>query len=286
MTVASCTGFPVDQPDVVTVHTDSRQEARLVLRAALRLEGRILCGEQPVSGARIEARVGTESYGRAISGADGSFRLDALPPGKKVDLAVHHDAYERAVERSVRPGKDPVVISLIPGLQVGGVVRLPDDTPVPHALVEVIAGRSRSRLLTADANGRFLAGGLPKAELKLRVLESGLGLLVSKLVPAAAGERDHRLIAIRGEAITGMVYRPDGSAADRVRVTAIAEGGRVAASAWVDRPGSGYALRGLEPGLYTVRAERDPRGGEPRLTGEVAGVSTGSRKIEFRLTCP
>jgi len=269
--------------DAVTVHTNAKQEVRLVLRAALQLKGRILSGDQPVSGAQIEARAGTVSHGWAISRADGSFQLDALPPGKRVDLVVRHDAYKRARESGVQPGRDPIVISLDPGIQVGGMVQLPDGTPVPDALVEVIAGTVRARLVMSDTDGRFLAGGLPKAEVKLRVLESGLGLLVSEPVRASAGARDHKLIVIRGGSITGMVRLPDGSAADRVRVTAIAEGGRVAASAWVDRPGSGYALRGLAPGSYTVRAERDPRRDDPRLTGEVPAVPAGSRNIEIRL---
>ncbi|MHC5032910.1 MAG: carboxypeptidase regulatory-like domain-containing protein [Planctomycetota bacterium] len=270
-------GFVAHAP---TAPTDG-EPVRVVLRAAASLRGRVVADGRPVAGAVVDAQAG-DATGFARTRADGRFVLDALPPEAKVDLVVRHDAYREAAVRGADPQKEQTV-ELESGVRIGGTVVLPDGTPVPGAYVEVLAGAGAARTVVCDARGTFRAGGLPEGELKVRVLESGQGLLRTQAAPATAGDERMRLVVERGESITGRVLLADGRPAAEVRIVARRRDGSVAASAWIDRAGQGFALRGLATGAYDLRADRDPRPNRPAAHATLPNVPAGTAGVELRL---
>jgi protocatechuate 3,4-dioxygenase beta subunit len=270
-----CRGHFADAQDV---HTGAKKEARVVVGEETRLTGRVLCSGEPVPGARITASMAGATLGWATSRVDGSFVLGPVPPDARVELTVRHDGY-RTNRRPNTPVSGEVVIELESGVQVGGTVELLDGTAVPGALVEVLANGNRARLAQADGTGKFMAGDLPEGELGVRVLESGMGLLVSEPMPVTARDLNVRVIAARGESITGMVLGQGGAPASGVRVQALDGQGRVVATAWVGRRGSGYALRGLSQASYTLRAQCE----ETAARAERAGIAAGDKGVELKL---
>ena len=63
-----------------------------------------------VAGATIEARVAGAAVGWASSREDGDFVVEALPPGKPVDLVVRHDGYEEARRTGVESGEKTITV--------------------------------------------------------------------------------------------------------------------------------------------------------------------------------
>jgi len=259
-----------------TIVAAGKQDVRIACAEMARLTGRVLAGAQGVAGAQVQVSGANGTTSGAVSRADGSFAIDGLDAEEALVVVVYHDGYREARRADVRPGSE-LVLELEAGIQIGGTVVLEDKSPVPGALVEVRPEKGSTRIVTAGADGGFVAGGLPEGRIHVVVLESGQGLLSDGSVDAMAGDLSLQLVARRGQSITGMVFDAVGEPAGEVMVLAKDGEGRVVASAWVDRPGQGFALRGLAQGSYTVEAE------SKGVKAIATRVAAGAGGVELRL---
>jgi hypothetical protein len=153
------------------------------------------------------------------------------------------------------------------GVAEGRVVHR-DGRPAPEALVRV-ASAEHGATARAGADGRFSLA----APAGSYVLSASLGELAGaadRPVAIAAGATAAAPEVRLGPAasLAGEVARPDGRAAAGARVTVLAHGSRAQVATAVAGPAGRFAVGGLAPGAYDVRAE-DP----PASPAWIAGVT-------------
>ena len=161
-------GFLVDPVILPALGEDEARGERdlgdVVLAKGRTLTGRVATvdGGKPVEGAALEATWRKEPTGgsmgqeRAVSGADGSFRIDGILPGREVTLAAKKEGFApRTVQ--VSPDADSVDVLLgrggrVRGRACGTAWELPSMAVWygPHGEV---SNRNQVRL---DASGRFV----------------------------------------------------------------------------------------------------------------------------------
>lgn len=136
----------------------------LVLRRGRTLEGRVATagGGKPVEGAALEAtwrKDGKGSLGQewGVSGADGSFRIEGILPGREVALTAKKDGFAPRTVR-VSPDADSVDVLLgkggrVRGRACGTAWELPSIVVWYGSADGHYANRNQARL---DASGRFV----------------------------------------------------------------------------------------------------------------------------------
>ncbi|MHB8800528.1 MAG: carboxypeptidase regulatory-like domain-containing protein [Thermoanaerobaculia bacterium] len=134
----------------------------VVLRAGRTLAGRVAKadGGEPVAGATLEAswsgrESGSHGSVRGVSEADGSFRLEAIPPGREVTLTARKGKFAPKT-LAISPETDSVDVLLSRGGRVSGRVC---GTPWELGAAAVWYGRdggySNRNQATVDSAGRF-----------------------------------------------------------------------------------------------------------------------------------
>jgi hypothetical protein len=123
---------------------------------------------QPVAGAQVEARPVSGTWGApweaeagvvaAVTDKKGAFRLDGLPAETQT-VSAGARGYGRATRQSVLPGSR-VELFLFPGASLRGVVKGPQNQPLPGVVVRLEGGArsffgARLASRTTDAAGRF-----------------------------------------------------------------------------------------------------------------------------------
>lgn len=138
----------------------------------------VACASDALSAADFErGRRGTldglaRAGARAMSGPDGTFRLDDVPAGERRLVAVHAErpaALSRAFRVPAGGLARGVEVEMEPadgGTTIDGVVLAPDGTPVPHAPFQVRSPAS-SYQLRAGLDGRFEFRALDRRPVEL-----------------------------------------------------------------------------------------------------------------------
>ncbi|WP_309894535.1 carboxypeptidase regulatory-like domain-containing protein [Archangium sp.] len=140
-------------------------------------------------------------YAEAVTGGDGTFVLEGLPPGSFTLWALGEQG---AVSRTAVPaGGEGVELRLGEGVTLEGLV-FGEEAPLPEARVTVIhVGHTRFFDARTDADGRFRIGPLPASRYLLAISAEGWmpGLFTSEMLD----EPESRLELFRPRRITGRV---------------------------------------------------------------------------------
>lgn len=194
----------------------------------------------------------------ATSGPDGAFVLENLDR-KNYSLVAELDEYAQTRKEHVAGGTQSVALVLDDGLPLAGVVRDPDDEPVPAytLLVTRRQGVIREIVTTRsviDPRGRFEVR-VAKGDYELLV--SATGWAPSAPVAASAGTTDARIQLGAGGTLVGAVVDADsGAPIEYARIMREgADGGASAQPAnagTVTRPDGTFELTGIPAGPFTI----------------------------------
>jgi protocatechuate 3,4-dioxygenase beta subunit len=197
----------------------------LVLRRPAKVSGRIVASGRAVSDANISiyylSADGLDGRldpfvtdGVAKSGADGSFALDKVAPGRlRLLIEAKEHALAESRELYLEPGEtlEDLVIDLAPSATVYGEVVDTAGNPVRAELVLRGGPLARSRKVTADTSGTYAFHNVPAGTFILEATASGYRTEKIDAVEAAADEPtsvDVVMEAAKG--IFGRVVDPNG----------------------------------------------------------------------------
>jgi len=235
------------------------------------------------SGASDWSQQGDDRLDAAITKADGSFELAALPAGSFRFIATHADhapGTSALVTLDGRTAQTGVTITLAEGAAVRGKVVDARNQPVVSARVRIGegGGNRRNRMLFdaprqafTDASGAFEIKGLPRKELTAVAMhETGASKAVD--VDATHGDvNDVKLTLDVTGTISGVVVDPGGQPVEGVQVSAGPDfrdnRTRIDFSQWRLRgfpqeltdAGGHFTLTGLAPGSYRLSASHTAR---------------------------
>ncbi|RKG88488.1 hypothetical protein D7V88_14200 [Corallococcus terminator] len=172
----------LDAP-VVSIAGGVVRDARIRLGPGAWLEGRVVerSSGTPVEGASVDLRRsgGDEDVGRALSDAEGHFRLRGLAPGS-YDASVSAPGFSSIVRYGLTVGAGehfPVELMLPRTGAVEGQVRDTRGSPVAQARVSRLApGSDADRVMgeaRTDATGHYRLEGLPPGWMSLSARREG-----------------------------------------------------------------------------------------------------------------
>jgi hypothetical protein len=220
----------------------------------------------PVASARVDVSPHGFSgdSGRAVTGADGKFRIEGLPPGD-YDVVVNAEGYgERSERANVIAGQSfSVSVALDGAGSVEGTVRDPAGHPLEGVLV--VAGAQEAR---ADADGHFRLDGVPAGRTWVRARRDANATGVGQGTEVKPAETAHLDLTL-GETghLQGHVRNASGASLDThaLRVTCSARARNTSSEvAFVPVDVDGTFQQDLVAGTYTCWAadgtNRGPRG--------------------------
>ncbi len=228
---------------------------------------------------------------REATDADGSFRLEDVPPGT-VRLSAWGSAgsLQLLVEK-LQPGetREGVVLQVAAGVRVSGVVVDPDGAPVPGRNLTLTpsgdpnGGANRSA--TTDAQGRFTFENAPAGKVQIQVSElseEGYGQNVNLGPAFEAPADDVRLVytPVPKLDVSGRVLDPRGAPVPICRVTIEASGSRRQNYGWNGYRGGDEVVDGTFrrrvdgtfPISVTVSEARDAAGAPLNVRGQTTRV--------------
>ena len=268
-------------------------------------------GGEAVAGARVafeilrppgdfEHREIQESF----TGSDGSFALEGLPEGARLDLEISHETHQPRRLAGIRDDRpEPLEIVLEPGLSLAGEVVDEAEAPVADVEVQLVrveaAGLwdrpvARARA-TTDEEGRFRFSGLEPGETAVRArAPEGYALPLELDLRAGQAHPEIRIELRRGASLEGRVLDPDGLGVETAAVRIDLERPGIVEPAALDRDGLGadasesftdgagrFRLAGLRPGLYRLSAlHPDFRTAMQQI--ELAGDGPTEVELRFR----
>ncbi|HVV84678.1 MAG TPA: carboxypeptidase regulatory-like domain-containing protein, partial [Kofleriaceae bacterium] len=194
-------------------------ELTIVVARRARVTGTIVMANKPVAGAALAIAAPDLPRRIAYSQADGTFTLEAVPPGPQ-RLAVQGYDVVAPKELDVRGREvDGVVVEVTqqPSL-VGRVLR--HDRPVSGATVQTSLGPNA----TSDGSGRYQIRGLPAGELQVTAQAYGAQNAFSPWtkVSIADGEAtEHDIVLDGGAEVHGVVVDASGEPVPDVYVRMI-----------------------------------------------------------------
>jgi uncharacterized GH25 family protein len=230
----------------------------LVLAPGAEVTGRVLSPEgRPVAEAQVmlveasEQRYPTFSSLGASTDADGRYRFDGLPPGKRT-LEARAEGYRRAVRDVELTAAAVVDFTLERGLEASG--RVVDDagSPIPGVDLTLFASQFSTDIPRAvsEADGTFRFSGLQDGTYRLMAFKDGYApdRRGTKVTVAGAPVSGLEVKLSGGGTITGRLTGVEFSQLSRVQVSANFTG-----SGQVDADGI-YRIPHLPPGRWTVKA--------------------------------
>ncbi|HEX5720596.1 MAG TPA: carboxypeptidase-like regulatory domain-containing protein [Thermoanaerobaculia bacterium] len=278
------------------VQVPSEEPVRIVLLPSSAVEGRTVDPDgKPVPGARIvldpmgptamsrgRAVFTVEAMKHALSGDDGSFRIEDVPPGTFELMALaagRQPANMTSLE--VRSGQDlrGVEVVLRPGAVLEGRVLAPGGRPIPGARVSLVEtgsiGTMRAGWARTDGDGRYRLDAVPPGTRLFRADSEGFRERVREL-EVRAGENGLDFELEGGAEVTGRVVDDDGVPVPAAAVVLHEGGGSWNLPNAVSRPDGSFTLTGVADGTYRIAAEKEgfalTQGQELTVAGNVSGV--------------
>ncbi len=255
----------------------------VVLAPGVTLEGYAVDPNgQPVAGAEVRANA-TQSEpfampildpgeAAAVTGADGSFRIEDRRAAETLDLQVTREGYAPGHLPGVRvPTEQPLRVTLQPASAILGKVIDPDGKPVPNARVWAVAmdeargmrpmvpGRFNQAI--TDEQGAFRLAGVSPGATELHAMAQGWqpAELSNLEVPAGRDLKGVEVVLQPGATVEGRILSPAGQPVPGAGVSVLKTG--EAAMIRFFRPdatadGEGwYLMEGVAPGPHSVAAE-------------------------------
>jgi hypothetical protein len=194
----------------------------------------------------------------ATSDDEGKFVIENLDR-KNYSLLAELDDYAQARVEHVAGGTQNVALALDEGEVIGGIVRDPDDKPVPAYTLLVMKrlGVGRELVTTRsviDPSGKFEVR-VAKGDYELLV--SAMGWAPSAPLAVSSGTTDAKIKLSAGATLHGMVVDADnGAPLTYARVQLEGAGGGASAqpanAGTVTRTDGTFELTGIPPGPFTV----------------------------------
>lgn len=279
---ARAEGFLPGDPVTREVPPDGEvTDVRLVLRRGAVVEGRVFDPSgAPVAGARVNVgRAG----GTAVSGDDGSYRIEGVPEGLR-GLFAHHPQFRRfAREMQVEAGVNTEDVFLEDGWSVSGRTVDEDGEPVAGARVVVRAETSRAPATYEAESGEDAAFRVvvsDEGEYRLTAARDGFarselpGLEV-RSEPLEGVE----VVLVRGASVVGTIRGLAPEELGDVSLEARKEGAagsEATVAGSVDHRG-GYSVHHLAPGDWRIRAAT---AGGRREAAAAVTLDAGTRQVE------
>lgn len=227
------------------------------------VEGRVTTAEgEPLPGARVRVEPG-EAAGRhpllaalglaeAITGEDGSYRLEGVAEGGRSISAEAGNHLEAVQDLAVQPGTNHLDFRLAEGWEVSGRAVDPRGQPVPGAAVSLVSP-SGVWPVTTGPDGGFRITGVPDGSYRLQAEKAGWAVA-----------RNLEKVRVTGGPVGGLVVQLDrgGTIAGRISGLGFDELSRVQVSAngpaggqlgQVDYQGA-YRIETLSAGDWIVEA--------------------------------
>lgn len=259
-------------------------DVRLFTAAAV--EGVVVDTEgKPVEGALVDAEstfMAFAASASAISGADGSFRIDNLGPGRVLISAQHPEHGESegtSVQLAAGTTTPGVTIELTSRCRrLSGTVRL-GGKPVAGALLlgtfTQPDGSFVARCQSTSAIELHADGYLVAAPASIPPGQTAIDDLAVELTHGAAV---YGRVSAGGQPVGGASIEPSGSDMMAVRMR---RGGGGVVSGRSDADGR-YRISGLPPGVIELQASAEDRRRSPLVSIEITG--TGEFQVDFELT--
>ena len=282
-------------PLMTKVGADARCAVTLLRGGTVRGTVTASDGSGPIADAGINLMVSSTAFqgggavppNAAVSGADGTYELTGVPPGRHVlwvtheawhhpALAIRHGGSQPPTELLVlmpRVGKTVIRdIQLAPSTSVRGIVIDAKDQPVSGATIVVqnASGAAQrlwqwgvspqhigqSDLGTSDGAGRFAISVPPSTQLRLGARSDRLVGTWSDELDASKPQHDVTLrvlpaATIEGQVVAGEDKEPVGGAHIWIQGSHPPAYASAAGSATSDSEGS-FTMRGVAPGVATV----------------------------------
>ncbi len=303
-------GTPEDPRWTVEVPADGPAEKDLVLSAGCAVEGVVLGPDgAPLAGARVGRMESTFEQWRGpvvATGADGGFRLEAVPPGTFRFLA--RGPGEVRGTSSLVTGIDgqvagPVRIETVPGAILAGTVLDGEGAPVAGARLALHRGgvalpgqgdavrrawlRAAGEVRPVAPDGAFRITGLDPGTWTIHALAPGRApdFRTVEGVRAGTAAEDLRLVLVPGRRLSGRVVDGAGAPLPGIAVGVLPDPGSTVSgltpSATATTDGEGRFLADdLEEGPLLVRVEA--AGFAP--FAELVAAEVG--EVEVRLSAP
>ena len=255
------------------------------LSAGQRVTGTVVTeGGAPVADAQVSAHGSGMRGGGARTAADGTFEMDALPPGRYRFTASKEGAGSGSLDDVDISSQQQVRITLRAGATISGrIIGLP---PEELSLVKIDAYAERGFVSgRADSSGNYRLEGAPTGSVTIYAevgsYNTALRTSQRRTVDVAPGASATVVLTFRNDiTIRGRVVR-DGKPLAGAHVTFFPKEGSAQsyASAAANEQGM-YSVNGVEEGQYEVMAVDNRRGSPYTTTYTVRGSATFD--IEYR----
>lgn len=287
-------------------------EAKLTLASGSPVSGRVVDDRgAPVAAARVRhsgasdwSQQANDRLDGVTTGADGTFRFDALPAGSVRFVATHPERAPGTSALVTLDGKtEHTGVQIV--VETGAIVRgkVVDGAGAPIASARVRLGETAGRRMIfapprqtySSADGSFELKGVPKKQLSAVALhDSGSSQTVA--VDTTTGDANVKLVIDIVGTISGVVVDPQGQPLEGVQVSAgpnFADNRQqLDFTQWRLRgfpqeltdAGGHFTLTGLAPGSYTISAvpaHSAARGRRGATDGQVA--NTGDKDLRIVL---
>jgi protocatechuate 3,4-dioxygenase beta subunit len=295
--IALHAGFaPLERPgvEILADQTDLDLGEMTLLPAAV-VEGCVLTARgAPIVGAQVRVSLliengtlGHGGIGELHSDEEGCFRVPDLAPDERIQLEVHHPDYAPRVLAEVPvPPPEPLQIVLAARTSIAGQVVSNAGQPVAGARILATPEGSDVPLLLyrashgfdpqtqSDADGRFQIPEVEPGSLRIRARAPGFKpseLCDVEVLPGAA-LTGLRVVMEEGASVAGHVLDGDGQAVADAWVAT--QGARARTDG-----GGAFRLRGLAPGVRTLRAWHPTTG--RRTSREIEVESAGLEGVDL-----
>jgi hypothetical protein len=302
---ASARGYRSSEERQVQVTFGRTAQADFTLGPASPLAGVVVDEDgEPVRGAEVHALLsGTVKtpdavWGECMTGRDGTFSVDPLPPGS-FDVTVSHTSFPR-LRTTVSAPNTTARLVLSRGREIFGTVRDAKGRPVVGAQVMAFpSDEDYSEVYMHGSDAKVVASAGPLGQFRIGGLASGRHILCAQLEPK--GQQVSKEVEANAPA-TGAVdlqFPPSLSITGKV----LGVGGRPIAShkvvalrmlpdrspldprrdaRWgeaVSKEDGSFEIEGLEPGTYHVWPQKD--GGSIERTSRE--IEAGEKSVTFIL---